>query len=102
MAAKNSWFLLCCYGYNVIIIIFNSLAQSQLNCFFVPVACEPLDVFGAESLFFLKDLGHRLHQTTGDSPSYQFLLQRLSVAIQRGIVTSFLRSLSYFDGLDDF
>ena len=43
-----------------------------------------LGVFGAETLFFLKDLGHRLHQTAGDSQSYQFLLQCLPVATQRG------------------
>ena len=35
--------------------------------FFVPVAYESLGVFGAETLSFLKDLGHRLHKTTGDS-----------------------------------
>ena len=70
--------------------------------FFVPIACESLGVFGAETLSFLKDLGHRLHKTTGDSQSYQFLLQRLSVAIQRGNSTSVLGTLSSFDGLDDF
>ena len=68
--------------------------------FFVPIAS--LGVFGAETLSFLKDLGHRLHKTTGDSQSYQFLLQRLSVAIQRGNSTSVLGTLSSFDGLDDF
>ena len=67
-----------------------------------PIACESLGVFGAKTLSFLKDLGHRLHQTTGDSQSYQFLLQRLSVAIQRGNSTSVLGTLSSFDGLDDF
>ena len=59
---------------------------------FVPIACESLGVFGAETF---KDLGHRLHQTTGDSNSYQFLLQRLSVAIQRGNSTSVLGTLSF-------
>ena len=33
---------------------------------------------------------------------FQFLLQRLSVAIQRGNSTSVLGTLSSFDGLDDF
>ena len=59
-----------------------------IKYFSVPIACESLGVFGAEALSFLKDLGHRLHQTTGDSQSYQFLLRRLSVAIQRGNSTS--------------
>ena len=67
--------------------------------FFVPMACESLGVFGAETLSFLKDLGHRLHQTTGDSQSYQFLLQCLSVAIQRGNDVSILGALQVI--LDD-
>ena len=70
--------------------------------FFVPIACESLGVFGAETLSFHKDLGHRLHKTTGDSQSYQFLLQRLSVEIQRENSTSVLGTLSSFDGLEDF
>ena len=73
-----------------------------LNHMSTKLACESLGVFGAETLSFLKDLGHRLHKTTGDSQSYQFLLQRLSVAIQRGNSTSVLGTLSSFDGLDDF
>ena len=68
----------------------------------VPIACESLGVFGAEMLSFLKDLGHCLHQTTGDSQYNPFLLQHLSVAIQRGNSTSVLGTLSSFDGLDAF
>ena len=60
---------------------YSSLAAKY---FFIPIACESLGVFGAKTLSLFKDLGHRLHQTTGDSQSYQFLLKRLSVAIQRG------------------
>ena len=56
---------------------YSSLAAKY---FFVPIAGESLGVFGAKTLSFFKDLGHRLHQTTGDSQSYQFLLKCLSVA----------------------
>ena len=39
---------------------------------------------GSESLVFLKGLGHRLQKAATDLQSFQFLLQRLSIAIQRG------------------
>ena len=70
------------------------------NYFFVPVACESLGVFGAETLPFIKDLGHRLHQTTYWRLT---ILPVLTPApIQRGSSTSVLGTLSSFDGLDDF
>ena len=64
------------------------------------MACESLGLFGPETLSFLKDLGHHLQQTTGDSQSYQFLLQHLSIAIQRGNSILILGTLSSFDHLD--
>ena len=39
-------------------------------------------IVGPLSLIFLKELGHRLSATTGDTKSYSYLLQRLSVAVQ--------------------
>ena len=59
--------------------------------FFVPVSCESLGVFGAETLSFLKGPWPSSAPNHGDSQSYQFLLQCLSVA-----------PLSSFDGLDEF
>ena len=64
---------------------------------FVPVAVETSGVFGTEALEFVKDLGHRLQQSTGESKAGLYLLQRLSVAIQRGnaaaVLGTFQRSL---------
>ena len=65
------------------------------------MACQSLGGFGPETLSFVKDLGHCLHQTTGDSQLYQFLLQRLSVVVQTGNAISVLGTLSSFDDLDD-
>ena len=51
---------------------------------FTPIAYETSGVVGSLSLIFLKELAHRLSATTGDTKSYSYLLQRLSVAVQRG------------------
>ena len=50
---------------------------------FVPVVVETSGIFGTEGLEFVKDLGHRLQQSTGEPKAGLYLLQRLSVAIQR-------------------
>ena len=54
------------------------------NHFFVPVAVETLGVIGPESESFLRDLARKVMEATGEPSSHQYLLQRLSVAIQRG------------------
>ena len=71
---------------------------------FVPVAVETSGVLGPEALQLLQDLGHRLREATGEQRSYQFLLQRVSVAVQRGnrvaVVGSLGGSLDW--GLEGF
>ena len=44
--------------------------------------------FGPLTLQFLKDLGNRLRQATGDENSNTYLIQRLSVSVQRGNAAS--------------
>jgi len=68
------------------------------------VAVETSGVLGPEALQLLQDLGHRLREATGEQRSYQFLLQRVSVAVQRGnrvaVVGSLGGSLDW--GLEGF
>ena len=52
--------------------------------YFTPVVVETSGVLGLQALSFFRDLGHRLVRATGESNSYQFLLQRISTAMQRG------------------
>ena len=56
--------------------------------FFSPVAIETLGAIGPKSLALLKELGRRIRAETGEPKSREYLLQRLSVAIQRGHCTS--------------
>ena len=60
---------------------------------FVPVAVETLGPWNLEGLNFIKELGRRLSRVTSDPRETSFLLQRISVAVQRGNAASFLGSL---------
>ena len=51
---------------------------------FVPIAIETSGVFGSKTLSFVKSLGKRLYRHSGDPKSTSYLIQRLSIAIQRG------------------
>jgi hypothetical protein len=69
---------------------YESLAASHL---IVPVAVETFGAWAMESLDFLRELGRRASQATGDQRETTFLLQRISVAIQRGNAASIRGSL---------
>ena len=51
---------------------------------FVPVAIETLGAIGPRSLVFLRELGRRVRRQTGNILATSSLLQKLSVAVQRG------------------
>jgi hypothetical protein len=51
---------------------------------FTPVAVESLGALGDEALAFFRDVGRRITAVTAEPRSFQFLMQRLSVAIQYG------------------
>ena len=51
---------------------------------FTPVAVETLGALGDEASVFFRDLGHRIAAVTSEPKSFQFLMQRLSVTVQRG------------------
>ena len=50
---------------------------------FIPLAVETLGAWSDDALNFVKLLGKRISEATGDSQETAYLLQRLSVAIQR-------------------
>jgi len=51
---------------------------------FVPVTVASLGALGDEASDFFRNLGHRITSVTTEPMSFQFLMQRLSVAVQRG------------------
>jgi hypothetical protein len=62
---------------------------SVMYCF-VPIAVETLGALGDDASDFLHQLGRRIANVTGERRATEFLLQRLSVAIQRGNAASVL------------
>ncbi len=59
-------------------------AQLTSSHLIVPVAVETFGAWHTESLDFIRELGRRASQATGDQRETMFMLQRISVAVQRG------------------
>jgi len=68
---------------------------------FMPVAVETLGALGEEAFAFFRDLGHRIAAVTSEPRSFQFLMQRLSVTVQRGNAACVLGTVPASLGLDE-
>jgi hypothetical protein len=77
---------------------YSKLAKQYL---FTPVAIETLGSWGPLGLSFIKEVGKRITRATSEPRSTQFLLQRLSIAVQRGNADSILASLPSGDFLHE-
>ena len=78
---------------------------SQLNTamyVFQPIAIETLGAFGTDASDFIRKLGHKLQTVTQDTRSTMFLLQRLSVAVQRGNAACVLGTIAEDGSLSHF
>lgn len=60
---------------------------------FIPVAMETTGVFAMEGLRLIEAIGERIAATTGEGRATSFLIQRMSVAVQRGNVAAVLGTL---------
>jgi len=59
---------------------------------FTPIAVKTSGVWAKEALKFLQEIGRRIVDVTGEKRSTSYLLQRLSLAVQRGNAASVLRT----------
>ena len=76
--------------------------DSLLNRYvFVPVAVVTLGVWNAEGLRLIKSIGQKIARVSGESRSTLYLIQRLSLAVQRGNVASVLGTLPPGRELDE-
>jgi hypothetical protein len=64
---------------------------------FAPVAVETLGSWGPSALVLCKDIGGRIASESGDPRAYPFLLQRLSLAVQRGNAAAVVGTLPSSD-----
>ena len=69
---------------------------------FTPVAIETAGPFGPETFSFLRELGCRLKQVTGEAKSFSYLQQRLSIAVQRGNAASVMGTMGGNTSVFDF
>ena len=69
---------------------------------FSPAAIETPGATGKKSLAFLNELSQKVRQRTGEVKTHAYLLQRLSVAVQRGNAESVVGSVGCQSGLDPF
>ena len=68
---------------------------------FIPIAVETLGALGVDATAFFKDLGSRIKTVTQERRAYEFLMQRVSVAIQRGNAACILGTLPSNANLDE-
>ena len=67
----------------------------------MPIAVETLGALGNDATDFLHQLGRRIATVTGERRATEYLLQRVSVAIQRGNAACVLGTIdSTTDNLD--
>ena len=65
------------------------------------MALETTGVWGSEGLRLIKAIGQRIATVTGESRATTFLIQRISIAVQRGNVAASLGTLPPGKELDE-
>jgi len=78
-------------------IKYESLESSYI---FVPVAIETFGPWGVHARKLIKDLSHKINETTSEKRSFGYLSQRISIAIQRGNAAAVLGTLPSGEPLD--
>jgi hypothetical protein len=68
---------------------------------FIPVAVESLGALGEEASAFFRDVGHRIAAVSSEPKSFEYLMQRLSVTVQRGNAACVLGTAPVSLGLDE-
>lgn len=66
----------------------------QNNFLFYPVAIETFGVWGNFALKFIKDIGRKISNINKDPRSTAFLIQKISIAVQRGNAASVLGNIA--------
>ena len=67
-----------------------------------PVAMETLGSWGPLGLKFVKDIGKRIEDNTGEKRSTSFLFQAISMAVQRGNAASIRGSIPNAKSLSEY
>ena len=76
-----------------------SLSATTYN--FIPIAVETIGALGDEASAFSKDLSKRIERVTSEPRSEQFIMQTLSITIQRGNAACILGTVHPSNKLDE-
>ena len=79
----------------------NHYIKLKENYLFTPLAFESLGSMGPETKKFIDKLGSKMKAASGESRSKDYLLQKISIAIQRGNAACILGTLGR-NRVDDF
>ena len=71
---------------------FERLSRAYL---FKPIAIETSRTYTPKAAGFIDDLGHRLIAISGDTRAKLFLIQQISMAIQKGIAAAVIGAIIY-------
>ena len=77
-------------------------AHLSISHVFTPVAAESLGAFGSRSLSLFHALGCRIRHYSGDEPATTYLLESISVAVQRGNALLVMDTLPPVSSSDSF
>ena len=69
--------------------------------YMIPIAIETLGSWGPEGLKFIKSMGKKIQDLTGEKRSTFYLFQNISMSIQRGNAASVLGTAKLGKKLDE-
>ena len=75
--------------------------SSLKNYHFIPCAIETFGSWGSKSLKFIKEIGKKMSEVTGEKRSTFFLSQSISIAIQRGNAACIIGTAPSSEGLEE-
>ena len=75
--------------------------ELENDYWFIPICVETLGSWGPEGFKFIKEVGRRVMEETGERKSTFFLTQRISIALQRGNSSCVLGTVPHSEGLDE-
>ena len=67
--------------------------RSLENFYFCPISIETMGPWGEDGRKLIDEIGKKLNQVTGESRSKSFLIQRISIANQRGNAASIIGTI---------
>ena len=67
----------------------------------MPIAVETFGAWGSQGLKLIKEIGRKIQDVTGEKRSTFYLLQNISMAIQRGNASCVIGTVPVSEGLDE-